>query len=568
MSGLRDVPQGAGLEDLSADDFTRNNRATRWVEAQQASLAGNVSKDIRPGVQVRVKNNSGGALPRYSILGIDSPLFHPRTYLNAFQQEVALIGVTPDASLHSGKFVVLAEPLHDGEVGFAWASGLAPVKLDPDTADDATHVDCIDGQTAQVAGGTSGMPIVWLDDEDDGYDRWAVINLLPAAPQNISSGTSGNSGGCCAPCIPCKYMTAARFYAPNYYTKNIPAELIPADSVDGELALHFIGLADGTTVSGATDGNPYFESDTFDWSCTPAVTGDCPSGVWAEIVAAGHFTSLMLDQRAGTAISGSGTATYYQTSETVSWTASLDFATSEVSLSWVSGSLGACSVTCTVATPDGSICEAGTYDSDDYAYTGVCNQITSIGVTITTGNPATELTDTYLWRMVVHGDGNGPCPALGSEDADLFLVHEGSGMNCPALTGANCTRACSDIDGSNYCDVCPQETQMGEADGMWTVDGGPSGVGVSFAGNNPYNEGCLWVDGTESIPVEYGDGSTFYATLNLNTGELTIHVEDTVDGTGDATYTGTIVCEGEFEMTLASSSGTISFQSPITFTVL
>ena len=90
----------------------------------------------------------------------------------------------------------------------------------------------------------------------------------PRSPGSDGSGPTP-SAGCCAGCIDCRYMTAFHsIFAPTYYASPIPNLLIPgneADDGDGELSLEYIGVSDG--LDGVADGHPYWESDTFTYTC-------------------------------------------------------------------------------------------------------------------------------------------------------------------------------------------------------------------------------------------------------------------------------------------------------------
>lgn len=141
-----------------------------------------------------VRNNSGELVDRYGVLGIDSPTFNPRTEFDSFSQQIILDGAEPDEYLHSGKFVILQEPLEDGAVGRCWGSGIAPCCLDPATADGATHADVITSNFELLQGGNTGFPIVWVDDTDDSDKRWALIRFGGVSSGLVLMQYTGYSG--------------------------------------------------------------------------------------------------------------------------------------------------------------------------------------------------------------------------------------------------------------------------------------------------------------------------------------------------------------------------------------
>ena len=63
---------------------------------------------------VRVRNNTGFALPRFCVLALSEPLIGPAANLQEFKNKVNYEGVVPAKNGHKGKFAVLLEPL-DGK---------------------------------------------------------------------------------------------------------------------------------------------------------------------------------------------------------------------------------------------------------------------------------------------------------------------------------------------------------------------------------------------------------------------------------------------------------------------
>ena len=93
-----------------------------FVEAAQSirnkqDLAQLVATWIRQSGIIKVRNQSGSDLDRFSVLGVDSSVVKPADNLLQFKNQVALDGVVPDEDQHIGKFVVLFETLAAGSIG-------------------------------------------------------------------------------------------------------------------------------------------------------------------------------------------------------------------------------------------------------------------------------------------------------------------------------------------------------------------------------------------------------------------------------------------------------------------
>lgn len=201
MPDMRKVVSGESIagENYTAATHNRFIDATVWAEAKRASGGRLPSIDFRLDGIGRIKNDTGNNLPRFSVVGIQEPLYSPRTKEDAFRQEYTLLGVTPETPTHNCKFAILAEPIPDGEIGFAWLDGIAPALLDPSTVDEAVRADIIDGETSQLGGGDSGVKIIWLDDTDDNYDRWALVHLGTCGDPNNS--IPNGKCLCCPGCV-------------------------------------------------------------------------------------------------------------------------------------------------------------------------------------------------------------------------------------------------------------------------------------------------------------------------------------------------------------------------------
>ena len=123
---------------------------------------------------VRLRNDSGANRARWDILGVSGVVFDPADNLQGFQSEQTLTGVTPDATTHKGKFVILLEPILSGKVGLAVAAGVCPVHVD---VSDAGHAFAdAASSAANLASGTSGVATILWKASGTGV-VWAVVRL-------------------------------------------------------------------------------------------------------------------------------------------------------------------------------------------------------------------------------------------------------------------------------------------------------------------------------------------------------------------------------------------------------
>jgi len=137
-------------------------------------------RGINTGI-VTVRNDSGGDLLRFAVLGIGAPIIDNSDNLAEFQNRVTFKGQLPDIDLHRGRFVILLEPLADGAIGKAVVSGVCQVLVN---VSDAAHTfaDVIDGDATTLASGWSGAEILWKE-TGTGDDKCAIVRLGPPTPE-------------------------------------------------------------------------------------------------------------------------------------------------------------------------------------------------------------------------------------------------------------------------------------------------------------------------------------------------------------------------------------------------
>ena len=137
------------------------------------------SKDY---AKVSVLNSSGSDLDRFFILGIDEPIILPADDQEDFESRITVDGVTPEdgtggsgASDHRGRFVVLQEPIPDGEIGKARIAGETLCKVNVIDEDDG-FADVTDGVEDYLTSANTGSArILWK--ESGTGEKWALIRI-------------------------------------------------------------------------------------------------------------------------------------------------------------------------------------------------------------------------------------------------------------------------------------------------------------------------------------------------------------------------------------------------------
>lgn len=124
---------------------------------------------------VRIRNDSGLAVERFGILGIDDSVFDPAVEPESFFSEKVLSGVTPSLMNHSAKFVVALEPIANGNVGPALAAGVTQVQILVGSEALTFAQVRIGSVTTLEASSSGGAKILWK--ESGTGVKWAVIRI-------------------------------------------------------------------------------------------------------------------------------------------------------------------------------------------------------------------------------------------------------------------------------------------------------------------------------------------------------------------------------------------------------
>jgi hypothetical protein len=146
-------------------------------------------------VVCRVLNNSGAAVDRFAVLGVDDAAITYADNPNAFKSVPIISGVTPTVPDFVGYFIITLEPIRDGKIGRCLLAGLVPVQIAVANAGDE-WADVKDDDATQLQSGSAGAAqILWK--ESGTGTKWAWVRLGPPAKlyeAKITAKTAINGG--------------------------------------------------------------------------------------------------------------------------------------------------------------------------------------------------------------------------------------------------------------------------------------------------------------------------------------------------------------------------------------
>ena len=185
---LKHVQSGQPMR-IPASDWNKIIDATRAHYERQAPGSGaNAAASAGPQTGIiYVKNASGADQDRFAVLGIDTPIILPDNSASGheeeFKRQVAVSCVTPVVPTHSGKFVILTEPLADGAIGRAYIDGVCVVRLRVShNLNTGMQADVVDNDSTFLelkAGGAAH--VIWREEVTSSPGEcWAIVRLGPA----------------------------------------------------------------------------------------------------------------------------------------------------------------------------------------------------------------------------------------------------------------------------------------------------------------------------------------------------------------------------------------------------
>jgi hypothetical protein len=176
MDDLTKVRPGDDLV-IPAGAYNAFIDAARYTQRANAIGAGPSAADLDPRTLVRVRNDTGGDVPRFGVLGIAGPIFEPSADEEAWQQQSSFkgrIALPADA----GRFLIAVEPIAEDAIGVACLSGLTIARVDG--SESATYADVMPGEVEFLAESESGgAQVLWIEQGSliVPGPRWALVRL-------------------------------------------------------------------------------------------------------------------------------------------------------------------------------------------------------------------------------------------------------------------------------------------------------------------------------------------------------------------------------------------------------
>ena len=156
---------------LTATNWNQLVDAAR-LAVKQVQTGGDVLEWTRQATIVRVRNDSGSDVSRFGVLGVKGGVaITPTDKLAEFQATPVLTTETL-AATHAGKFVVAIEPIANGKIGRAVASGVVVCQVSVTTSGDAFA----EAGTGVLTTGATGSALVLYVESGTGT-KWAVVRI-------------------------------------------------------------------------------------------------------------------------------------------------------------------------------------------------------------------------------------------------------------------------------------------------------------------------------------------------------------------------------------------------------
>ncbi len=146
---------------------------------------------------ILVRNESEDDVPRFGVLGIDSPISDPEENAAEFAARVSIRGEEPAGS-HFRRFVIPIESIASGSVGRAMIAGVGLARvMVPSGASQPDAVDVTPGDVDHLSIAPGGAArVLWIEPGDDGVKLAIVaLGLSPTATFPVLLAEAGGSGG-------------------------------------------------------------------------------------------------------------------------------------------------------------------------------------------------------------------------------------------------------------------------------------------------------------------------------------------------------------------------------------
>jgi len=161
---------------IPASTFNGFVDAARGHREREKYGAGTSAPIVAQSGIILIRNDTGGDLDRFSIVGLANPVITPTDNLQRFKNGVAMTTATPAIPTYIGKIAIVQEPVKDGKFGRALVSGVTPVKVD--IIHNTMHpcADLVHGQTGYLESCQLGNARMLWHASGIG-EQWAVVQL-------------------------------------------------------------------------------------------------------------------------------------------------------------------------------------------------------------------------------------------------------------------------------------------------------------------------------------------------------------------------------------------------------
>ncbi len=210
------MPADALKKLAPGDDSLSSSTWNTFVDVARAfqgsTTGGSQASNPPQATIIRVRNDSGADRDRFDVLGLQGPVITPEDNLLSFLSQVCLSGITPDAADHTGRFVVLQEPIPAGFIGRAAVAGVTYARVRGASAGGCVDVTQGDSVALTFTGTGSAQvltlcgPVLATSGSGSGSgtgDEWAVVRFGNVCVTPASGSGSGSGAVTCPPASPC-----------------------------------------------------------------------------------------------------------------------------------------------------------------------------------------------------------------------------------------------------------------------------------------------------------------------------------------------------------------------------
>lgn len=192
---FRKLPPHSPVTAFSITVWNRMIDMLNWWETSRSARGGPVGIGDWDQSVFRCRNDTGGDLASYAVVGIDGPIWAPSdgdAELAEFRNQTSIKGVTPAVADHRGKWGVMLEATPEGAIGRCCLAGVLPVRIYCDsykhTRCDIVTAKTVDSETVYLGSRAFGTRILWWEatgSGDEGTIVSGIVRLGDVGPLSI-----------------------------------------------------------------------------------------------------------------------------------------------------------------------------------------------------------------------------------------------------------------------------------------------------------------------------------------------------------------------------------------------